>query len=91
MRAAATISTGSSQMTPVIPSSMISGTDPRAFASTGTPLSIASIITRPNGSSHWMGKTTARARAISAALRAPATGPTSSTPCAWMRRCSSRS
>ena len=43
------------------PGSISSGTLPRGKATTGQPESIASIITRPKGSSHWIGASRARA------------------------------
>jgi hypothetical protein len=44
---------------PVTPSSTTSGTEPLRQARTGVPHAMASIITRPNGSSHWIGRTSA--------------------------------
>jgi hypothetical protein len=41
----------------VRPSATTSGTEPARSATTGVPQAIASTITIPNGSSHWMGKT----------------------------------
>ena len=41
----------------------ISVAAPRGHATTGVPHAIASIITSPNGSGHWIGNTIARARA----------------------------
>src|ERR1043165_1837361 len=40
------------QMYPETPSRTISGTDPPGRANTGVPQAMASIMTRPNGSSH---------------------------------------
>ena len=52
-------------MKPVRPSSTISPTDPRGVATTGVPVAIASIITSPNGSSHWIGLSSAHELPIS--------------------------
>ena len=48
-------------MTPPRPSSITSGTAPQRVAITGVPHAIDSIITRPNGSSHSIGNSVARA------------------------------
>ena len=48
-------------MMPPRPSATTSGTAPRRVAITGVPQAIDSIITRPNGSSHSIGKSVARA------------------------------
>ena len=48
-------------MTPERPCSITSGTAPQRVAITGVPQAIDSIITSPNGSSHSMGKSVARA------------------------------
>jgi len=45
----------SSRIRPVTSSSMSSGTEPHGVAMTGVPQARASIITRPNGSGHWIG------------------------------------
>ena len=46
-------------MKPVTPCSMTSGTEPRLNAITGVPQAIASIITRPKGSGHAIGASSA--------------------------------
>ena len=48
-------------MIPLRPSSITSGTAPQRVAITGVPHAIDSIITRPNGSSHSIGNSVARA------------------------------
>ena len=48
-------------MIPLRPCSITSGTAPQRVAITGVPHAIDSIITRPNGSSHSIGKSVARA------------------------------
>ena len=48
-------------MIPLRPCSITSGTAPQRVAITGVPQAIDSIITRPNGSSHSIGKSVARA------------------------------
>ena len=48
-------------MMPLRPCSITSGTAPKRVAMTGVPHAIDSIITRPNGSSHSIGKSVARA------------------------------
>ena len=50
------ISLWSSTMIPVRPSSITSGTAPWRVAITGVPHAMDSIITRPNGSAHSIGK-----------------------------------
>jgi hypothetical protein len=73
--AAAIISSTVSQSAPT--SGVISsGSAPRWVPSTGVPDRNASIVTRPNGSSHAAGFHRHRARASSAALVAPSTSPT---------------
>jgi hypothetical protein len=49
-------------MIPVTPSTTTSGTDPRRIATTGVPHAIASIMTRPNGSSQQIGNSITQAR-----------------------------
>ena len=46
-------------MMPLTPCSITSGTAPQRVAITGVPHAIDSIITRPNGSSHSIGKSVA--------------------------------
>ena len=48
-------------MIPLTPSSITSGTAPWRVAITGVPQAIDSIMTRPNGSSHSIGTSVARA------------------------------
>jgi len=74
------IASTSSTIHPVTPSSTISGAAPRAKASTGAPHSIDSIITRPKGSSHSMGKSVAGASASMATFGACAASPFQVTP-----------
>ena len=50
-----------STIMPVIPGSMISGTEPRRNASTGVPHAMASIITSPKGSGQSTGNSSALA------------------------------
>ncbi|MNY23735.1 hypothetical protein D3C86_1574130 [compost metagenome] len=52
-----------------------SGTEPCRVATTGVPQAMASIITRPKGSAHWIGKTRHRARASRSHLAGPWTSP----------------
>ena len=49
-------------MKPVSPSATTSGTEPLRQATTGVPQAMASVITRPNGSGHWIGNSRADAR-----------------------------
>ncbi len=49
------------QISPLTPGRTSSGTAPRFSATTGVPVAIASSITMPNGSSHWIGMTRQRA------------------------------
>ncbi len=72
---AATNSSKVSQTKPVLPSSTTSGTEPWRSATTGVPVAMASIITRPKGSGQVMGKTNALACANSSRLRASLTSP----------------
>ena len=58
---ASTISSAVSTMNPVRPCSITSGTEPWRMAMTGVPQASDSIITRPNGSGHWMGNSVQRA------------------------------
>ncbi len=53
-----------------------SGSAPRRVPSTGVPEKNASIVTKPNGSSHSAGFQRQRARASNAALVGPSTSPT---------------
>ena len=48
-----------SQMNPVTPSSITSGTAPDRIATTGVPVAIDSIIVRPKGSGQSIGKSRA--------------------------------
>src|SRR2546422_7520399 len=48
------------QTYPLTPSLTTSFTDPPGSASTGVPHAIASIMTNPKGSSHWIGNNKAR-------------------------------
>ena len=57
------ISSTSSQMKPVTPSTITSGTEPRRSAITGVPAASDSIITRPKGSGQSLGNRVARAPA----------------------------
>src|SRR6266566_2772698 len=70
--AAATISSSVPQTAPTA-GVRISGRAPRLVPSTGVPENSASIVGRPNGSSHWAGIQRQRARASSTALRFPPT------------------
>ena len=54
---------------PVTPSSTSSTAAPAGHATTGVPHAIASTITSPNGSGHWIGNTIARARPRRSAFR----------------------
>ncbi|GAB3954484.1 hypothetical protein GCM10027614_61650 [Micromonospora vulcania] len=60
-RSARGSSSGRSQTSPVSPGRTSSGTAPRPSATTGVPVAIASSITMPNGSSHWIGMIRQRA------------------------------
>ena len=73
-------SSGASRMKPVRPSSTISGTEPADVATTGVPQARASIITKPNGSDHWIGFSNAVAAPSSSNLPASSSSPTYSTP-----------
>ena len=55
------------------PGSTSSAAAPCRKAITGVPLTIASTIAMPKGSSHWMGKISARAFARSCAFSLPFT------------------
>ena len=63
-------------MIPVTPWSITSGTAPQRVAITGVPQAIDSIITRPNGSCHEIGKTVARAFCSSSTFSPCDTSPT---------------
>ena len=52
-------------MNPVSPSATTSGTEPLAQATTGVPQAMASVMTRPKGSGHWIGNSNAAALASS--------------------------
>src|SRR5215216_2793132 len=58
---AAAISSTEETMNPVSPSATTSGTDPLRQAPTGVPQAMASVMTRPKGSAHWIGKARAAA------------------------------
>ena len=58
----------------------ISGSEPRGQEITGVPQASASAKTMPNGSSHWMGTTMARASPSTLFFCASSTGPTYSMP-----------
>ena len=76
--AAATASSMVATRKPVAPSSMISGVEPQAKATTGVPQAMASIITRPNGSGQSMGKSRASAPPRKADFRSSPISPTNS-------------
>ena len=69
--------TSSSTLSPSAPTSgeMISGSDPRRVPNTGVPLTSASRMVLPQGSSHCAGIQSTRAPASSAAFRSPPTLP----------------
>ena len=69
---------GASLMIPVTPLTMISGTEPRRSATTGVPQAMASITTRPNGSSQQIGNSIAQARDSRSRLAAASATPNSS-------------
>src|SRR5215217_5147200 len=58
---AVAISSTEETMNPVSPSATTSGTDPLRQATTGVPQAMASVMTRPKGSAHWIGKARAAA------------------------------
>ena len=63
---------------------MTSSTAPQRVAITGVPHAIDSIITSPNGSSHWIGKSVARALPSSSTFSPWLTSPRYSI---WSSRC----
>ena len=64
---------------PVTPLTMTSGTEPRRSATTGVPQAMASIMTRPNGSSQQIGNSMAQARDSRSRLAWASATPKSST------------
>ena len=69
-----------STIQPVSPSAITSGTDPRGVAITGVPHAIASVMTRPKGSSQSIGNSTACACASSEAFSSWPISPSTSEP-----------
>src|SRR6266571_5615379 len=65
-----------SQMTPVVPSTTTSGTEPERSATTGVPHAMASIMTMPNGSGQRIGNSRQAAAAYNSRLPAASTSPT---------------
>jgi hypothetical protein len=65
---AAAISSTEDTTTPVWPSATTSGTEPLPQAITGVPQAMASVMTSPNGSGHWIGNNNAAAPANSSAF-----------------------
>jgi hypothetical protein len=76
---AAAISFTEETTKPVSPSATTSGTDPLRQATTGVPQAMASVMTRPNGSAHWIGNSNAAALASSSVFCSWSHSPRTST------------